>query len=229
MCSARFASLPILTLRNALKSEIRLMAKRRPTARTDIEPPVPTRLRIIGGHWRGRAIEYSGDPRTRPMKDRVREAVFNLVGPSVKGTHAIDLFAGTGALALEALSRGAASATIIERHIPTAKLIRDSLKGLEASDMAEVTTLSAFVWARKHPPLDPARPWLVLCSPPFSFYAERRDEMLELIARLWTDAPPESIFVLESDTHYDFSGLPEGSEWDVRNYPPALVGIARKE
>src|SRR5687767_11185885 len=81
------------------------------------------RLRIIGGRFRGRLLAYSGDERTRPMKDRVREAVFNLVGPDVKEKLAIDLFAGTGALGLEALSRGAAEAVLLERHFPTAAVI----------------------------------------------------------------------------------------------------------
>jgi 16S rRNA (guanine(966)-N(2))-methyltransferase RsmD len=202
--------------------------RKRPANKPSPDESPASRLRIIGGTWRGRAIEYSGDTRTRPMKDRTREAVFNLVGPSVKGTHAIDLFAGTGALGLEALSRGAATATFIERHIPTAKLIRDNVQTLGGEESAEVLTQSAFVWAKKHAALDAGRPWLVLCSPPFSFYMERRDEMLDLVARLWTEAPPESIFVLESDANYDFTGLPEGSEWDVRSYAPALVGIARK-
>ena len=56
-------------------------------------------LRIIGGSLRGRRLQYTGDLRTRPMKDRVRESVFNLIGPAVVGSHAIDLFAGTGAWA----------------------------------------------------------------------------------------------------------------------------------
>ena len=82
-------------------------------------------LRIIGGRFRGRKLAYSGDPRTRPMKDRVREALFNLLGRAVEGKTAIDLFAGTGALAFEALSRGAARAVAIELHRPTARLILD--------------------------------------------------------------------------------------------------------
>ena len=67
-------------------------------------------LRIIGGQFRGRRLTYHGDPLTRPMKDRVREAVFNLLWPGAEGAVAIDLFAGTGALGLEALSRGAVAA-----------------------------------------------------------------------------------------------------------------------
>ena len=205
------------------------MAKRRsPRKPQNPEEEGPTRLRIIGGNWRGRTIEYSGDLRTRPMKNRIREAVYNLVGMDAKGSHAIDLFAGTGALGLEALSRGAVRATFIERHIPTSKLIRDNIKALDPPpDATEVLAQSAFIWARRHEPLDPVTPWLVLCSPPFSFYVERRDEMLAMIERLWEEAPLDSVFVLESDGNYDFTGLPE-TEWDVRTYPPAVIGVARK-
>ena len=66
-----------------------------------------TELRIIGGNFRGRKLRYHGDPVVRPMKHRVREAIFNLISTESDGAHAIDLFAGTGALGLEAISRGA--------------------------------------------------------------------------------------------------------------------------
>src|SRR5256885_1565381 len=95
-------------------------------------------VRIIGGQFRGRRLAYSGDPRTRPMKDRVREALFNLIGPQIKGMYAIDLFAGTGALGLEALSRGAAGATFVEQHYPTAELIRQNIETLAVGDRALV-------------------------------------------------------------------------------------------
>src|SRR3989304_1596677 len=69
-------------------------------------PPAETMgLRIISGRFRGRKLQYSGDRRTRPMKDRLRETVFNIIGDEVLGAHAIDLFAGTGALGLGAISR----------------------------------------------------------------------------------------------------------------------------
>ena len=71
----------------------------KPTRRISESPPATASpLRIIGGKFRGRLLQYAGDPRTRPMKDQVREAVFNLVGPSVVGKDVIDLFAGTGGL-----------------------------------------------------------------------------------------------------------------------------------
>lgn len=108
----------------------------------------PLRLRIVGGQFRGRKLKYSGDRRVRPMKDRTREAVFNLIGPSIQGTHVWDLFAGTGAMGLEALSRGARSATLVERHLATARLIRTNVELLGVEARAHVVNSNVFVWAR---------------------------------------------------------------------------------
>jgi 16S rRNA (guanine(966)-N(2))-methyltransferase RsmD len=169
---------------------------------------------------------YTGDQRTRPMKDRVREAVFNLVGPSVAGTHAIDLFAGTGALGLEAISRGATRATFIEQHFPTAQVIRDNLATLAVSELAEVVAGNTFIWARRLPEMG-TQPWVVFCSPPYDFYVERNEEMLQMLSRLLQAAPAGSTFVVEADQRFDFGTLPSPDTWNVRHYPPAHVGIFR--
>ena len=183
-------------------------------------------LRIIGGRHRGRRLLYSGDERTRPMKDRVRQAVFDLVGPDVVGKHAIDLFAGTGALGLEAISRGAWGATLVERHNPTAQIIRQNVALLEL-ETAEVISGNAFVWVRKdHFPRD--IPWVVFVSPPYDLYVEQQEQMLLLVERVLAAAPPHSILVVEADERFDFSLLPEPDSWDVRAKPPALIGIYRK-
>lgn len=186
----------------------------------------PVRVRIVGGEFRGRRLAYSGDPRTRPMKDRTREAVFNLLGHGVEGAHAVDLFAGTGALGLEALSRGAASATFLERHVPTAKVLRENAALLGVEDRVKILSADTFVWARRHD-LPSNTPWIVFCSPPYDFYVERRDEMLTLIGGLFEAAPPDSAFVIEADERFDVGQLP-AAEWDMRQYPPARVAIAWK-
>jgi 16S rRNA (guanine966-N2)-methyltransferase len=191
----------------------------------------PAALRIIGGVHRGRKLEYSGDPRTRPMKDRVREAVFNLLGPDVTGTFVIDLFAGTGALGLEALSRGASRALFLEQHFPSAEVIRRNAATLGLADTAEVLAADTFIRFRRGVKLGPeaeATAWVVFCSPPFEFFVSRRDEMLELIGKLFAAAPLGSLFAIESDARFDFGELPEAEEWDVREYPPARVGIFHK-
>ena len=181
-------------------------------------------LRIIGGQMRGRKLVYTGDPGVRPMKERIREAVFNLVGPRIAGKHAFDLFAGTGALGLESISRGASRATMIERHYPTARVVRDNIKALGVEASAEVVSGDTFVWASQLPDMGPT-PWAVFCSPPYRLYQDQRKELLDMIAKLFSVAPAGSLFVVESDATFDFTDLPHGDQWDVRQYPPAVVGL----
>jgi 16S rRNA (guanine966-N2)-methyltransferase len=184
-------------------------------------------LRIIGGKFRRKKLLYSGDLRTRPMKDRLREAVFNLVGTDIRAAHAIDLFAGTGALGLEALSRGASRATFIEQHYPTAAIIKQNISALGVEEPTEVVPGNTFIWFQRHPELSQI-PWVVFCSPPYDFYVERAAEMLDLLGGMISVAPAKSVFVVEADERFDFSLLPDPKIWDVRAYPPAIVGIMRK-
>jgi 16S rRNA (guanine(966)-N(2))-methyltransferase RsmD len=184
--------------------------------------------RIIGGMLGGRRLLYGGpDGRTRPMKDRVREAVFNLLGPDVAGTHAIDLFAGTGAMGFEAISRGAARATLIEQHFPTAAVIRQNAAELGVVDRVEVLAANAFVWAQQ-PTVDDSLPWLVFCCPPYVFYQDRREQMLWLAQSLIERSPAGSTFVAECDKRFDVASLPDGADWSVREYLPAVIAIYRK-
>lgn len=162
------------------------------------------------------------------MKERVREALFNLVGPAVKGMHAIDLFAGTGALGLEALSRGAARSTFIERHFPTARIIEQNIAALHVGDISDVYAGDTFLWPRRQKDwseLD-KRPWLVLCSPPYDFYVTRIDDMLGLLRTLCERAPEGSLLAVEADGRFDFELLADLGTWDVRTYPPAVIGIS---
>jgi 16S rRNA (guanine966-N2)-methyltransferase len=186
-----------------------------------------TGLRIIGGKFRGRKLQYSGDLRTRPMKDRLREAIFNLIGPSIRGKHALDLFAGTGALGLEAISRGAERATLIEQHYPTAKIIQQNIADLGMEKQAEVVPANSFIWIRRGLAVAD-KPWVVFCSPPYDFYIDRAVEMQEMIVTLIQSAAAESAFVVEADERFDFQTLPDPQAWDVRTYQPAVVGIYRK-
>jgi 16S rRNA (guanine966-N2)-methyltransferase len=182
--------------------------------------------RIVGGEFRGRKLHYSGDERVRPMKDRVREAVFNLIGPAVRGMHAIDLFAGTGALGLEALSRGASSATFVERHFPTADIIRQNVAELGVAERSTILPANVLLWSRRMPEL-PSGPWLVFCSPPWELFANDLDAMLALVGTLIDRAPSGSQFVVEADERFDFGCLPRPDKWQIRPYPPAVIGILR--
>ena len=183
-------------------------------------------LRIIGGRFHGTQLQYIGDNRVRPMKDRVREAVFNLIGPVVKGKHVIDLFGGTGALCIEAISRGAVSGTVIEFHLPTAALLRKNLEALDLLKIVDLRKTDAFFWTKNTTEHPQGTPWIVFCSPPYGFYVDRRDEMLELLGNLFESAPPDSVFVIESDNRFDIALLPFSEEAiRTRSYPPAEIVV----
>lgn len=87
-------------------------------------------LRIIGGKWRGRRVAIETAPDLRPTPDRIRETLFNWLAPRIAGARCLDLFAGTGALGLEALSRGAAQVTFIESDKDCARALRRTLSDL---------------------------------------------------------------------------------------------------
>lgn len=191
-------------------------------------------LRIIGGKFRALKLEYSGDHRVRPMKDRLRESVFNLIGTLATGKHAVDLFAGTGALAFEALSRGAESATLVEVHFPTARVIRNNIKRLEEKALGiasriDLKTTDVFFWGRNTDSLAEMphnRPWLVFCSPPYDFYVDRGDDLLELLHNVAEAAPADSVFVVEADNRFDFDrlGVPIAPK-KRKSYPPAEIAV----
>ena len=196
------------------------------------DPQSQTKLRIIGGQYGGRQIEYSGDQRTRPMKERVREAMFNLVGPWVKGTYTIDLFAGTGAVGLESVSRGSLGATLIEKHFPTARIIKNNIRTLELESIVEVVSGDAFHWLehRMSTEFQPQAdiPWTMFFCPPYKFFLDRQKEMLQMIQTLMTRAPENSHVIVESDTDFSEDVLPYAGQWDVRPYPPAVLMLLRK-
>jgi 16S rRNA (guanine966-N2)-methyltransferase len=206
------------------------MSRKRPSQRHDPGPrPQPiaaTTLRVIGGDLRGRTFRYNGDAGLRPMKDRVREAVFNLIGPAAKGKEVIDLFGGTGAMAFESISRGAVSARIIERRFPNAKMIEQNAASLGIADRIEVHAGDTFIAYKQLAP--PAHPLLVFCCPPYDFYVERAEEMSALISKMCEIAPPGSLMIVESDSRFDTSSLPDAGAWDVRMYPPAVIALYEK-
>ncbi|CAA9513524.1 MAG: 16S rRNA (guanine(966)-N(2))-methyltransferase [uncultured Solirubrobacterales bacterium] len=92
-------------------------------------------MRVVAGHLRGRRLTAPPGRDTRPTSDRVREALFSIVGP-LDGARVLDLFAGSGALGIEALSRGARSATFVERDARAVAVMRRNLEALRLSDAA---------------------------------------------------------------------------------------------
>ncbi len=119
-------------------------------------------LRIIGGQWRGRKLRFADGEGLRPTTDRVRETLFNWLQPVIAGARCLDLFSGSGALGLEALSRGAGEVVFIERNPKAVAALRENLKLLQAAN-AEVHQGDALTWLQKtSTPFD-----VIFLDPPF--------------------------------------------------------------
>jgi len=98
----------------------------------------PNTVRIIGGLWRSRLIEFPDAADLRPTPDRVRETLFNWLGQDLTGMACLDLFAGSGALGFEALSRGAASVVMVEKHPAALRALRENARKLRAANLTLV-------------------------------------------------------------------------------------------
>ena len=124
------------------------------------------RIRIIGGKWKGRKLDVPDRPGLRPTMDRVRETLFSWLGPDIVDRRVLDLFAGTGALSFEALSRGAASATLVEQDRAAAGVLRAAATRLggHCRGNCRIHVASAPRWVRRQREW----PWdLVFVDPPF--------------------------------------------------------------
>jgi len=157
------------------------------------------------------------------MKDRVREVLFNLLGPTVEGAVAVDPFAGTGALGFEALSRGAGAAFFGERHFPTADALGRGARDLGVAERVTVRPGDALLWARRMPDIPRSGPWIVFFSPPWDLFTSRGDDLLALLGALLAAAPAGSRLVVESDDTFDPARLPDPASWERRPVPPAVL------
>jgi 16S rRNA (guanine966-N2)-methyltransferase len=124
---------------------------------------LPGRLRIVAGKWRSRLLPVIDAPGLRPTSERIRETLFNWLGPGIEGAQCLDLFAGTGALGIEALSRGAKKLLFVEKSASVAAAIRKNLGDLEATN-AEVYHDDAVNFLNKS---DPQSFDIVFLDPPF--------------------------------------------------------------
>ena len=100
-------------------------------------------MRVIAGLYRSRQLKSLNTAHLRPTSDRLRETLFNVLSPKIPGAHFLDLFAGTGAIGIEALSRGAQDVLFVENHPPAAKLIRENLTTLKILRGATVLAMDA--------------------------------------------------------------------------------------
>jgi len=127
-------------------------------------------VRIIGGQWRSRKLHFSDIPGLRPTTDRVRETVFNWLQPVIIGARCLDVFAGSGALGLEALSRGAASCLFIDKHPQCVADIQNNLALLKADTGETMAGDSLQILQHLHESPEEKQFNVVFVDPPYSMH-----------------------------------------------------------
>jgi 16S rRNA (guanine966-N2)-methyltransferase len=137
-----------------------------PAVATKMDLPAPSgrnSVRIIAGAWRGRRVHFPDMPALRPTPDRVRETLFNWLQHSIAGTRCLDLFAGSGALGLEALSRGASEVVFVEQFPAAARTLQEQLVRLGGGSKGRVMEMGAARFLRTPPKAFD----IVFLDPPF--------------------------------------------------------------
>jgi 16S rRNA (guanine966-N2)-methyltransferase len=168
-------------------------------------------MRIVAGEWRGRRIKAPPGDRVRPTADRVREAWMSIVQPRLPGATVIDLFAGSGALGLEALSRGASSAVFVEIGPASLRALGENIDALGAAEAATVRRVDALKFAES---LSAYAFDLAFADPPYGHGAAAR------LAEIWHATPFARLIGIE---HRSGEPMPPGG--DSRRYGSTVVTL----
>ena len=154
-------------------------------------------MRVIAGSQKGRRLMGPVGPGLRPTSDRVKEALFSILSPHIEGARFLDLYAGTGAIGIEALSRGAQQSTFVESHPASLRILRENLQRCGLTSSADIRSCTAALFLRRHEregqPYD-----IVFADPPY----HERDGGSDLLSSLAASAiiADESLVLLEHFT-----------------------------
>ena len=165
------------------------------------------KIRIIGGRWRGKKIPFPINPNLRPTPDRAKETVFNWLGNDLTGFSCLDLFAGTGAMGIEALSRGAIGVDFVEIKKNFAKDLKKTLESLEGEIDAEIYNEDFYNWFNQN---SSGKIYdLIFIDPPFN------KNLIEDVFKCLKQKKiysPNTIFYLESEASINLGFLDEEFE-----------------
>ncbi|MFM8272656.1 MAG: RsmD family RNA methyltransferase [Gemmata sp.] len=175
-----------------------------------------TQVRIVAGSLRGRKLTVVVHEGMRPTPQMVREALFSILGNAVPDRVFYDIFAGTGVVGLEAVSRGATAARLIEKDARQVNDIQKYADQFGVGAKVQVIKADAHRWAERWlPPKDAVNLFL---SPPFPDLTEKPEEFLALVNLLLSKAPPESVLTIQTEDGFPVERLPDPAAWDVRRY-----------
>ncbi len=189
-----------------------------------------TEIRIVAGSLKGRKITAFVHEGLRPTPQLVREALFSILGNAIPGRIFIDLFAGTGVVGIEAISRGAASALLIEGSREHAAEIQKTIARFQIGEQVQVVKADGYRWAERW--IVPVRsgPINVFFSPPFpDLEATKVKAFINLVHTLLDKVPDESVLTIQAEDGFPVDQLPEPAKWDIRKYGRNLLLFLVKE
>src|SRR5262245_10788803 len=185
-----------------------------------------TQVRIVAGSLRGRKLTVVVHEGMRPTPQMVREAFFSILGNAIPDRVFYDVFAGTGVVGLEAVSRGASSARLIEMNARQVADIQKYADQFGVADKVQVLKADAYRWAERW--LAPKEAVNIFLSPPFPDLSEKADEFLTLVKVLLEKAPDESVLTIQAEEGFPVGALPDARLWDERKYGRNMLLIRVK-
>ena len=176
-------------------------------------------VRLISGMYGGRIIEGSGTNRTHPMGERIRNAIFNKIADEVKGATVLDAFAGSGALGLEALSRGARNVTFVERDRVAQKIISNNINLLDVNEETSLIKAPVASWAT----VTDIQFDIIFADPPY------HDPQLSTVSELFRLLKPNGLMVLSYPGRGEMLTETGVVVVDNRSYGNAAIAFYRKK
>jgi 16S rRNA (guanine966-N2)-methyltransferase len=184
-------------------------------------------MRVIAGRWKGRRLKSPAGEQIRPTTDRVKEAMFSILGSDIRDCLFLDLCCGTGGLGIEALSRGAASAVFIDRSRPTLAMVRENLELCGAEEeQTRLVCADAAAWLSRWKPPVGLGSWILVADPPYRCGAA--GAIMKEMGRLGKD-PGFRAGVIEHgpDTPDLPSETPDHLDWRTRKYGLSYLAVVR--
>ena len=185
-------------------------------------------MRIIAGEFRGRKLlPPEGSDVTRPITDRVKQSVFDILAPWIEASRVYDLFAGTGSMGLEALSRGAAQATFFEADRSAVQRLKKNITALGVEGRTRVVAGDLFRWFQTSPADETVD--VAFLDPPYRFLSERPDDVRHLAARIASNHLAADGVVVFRHNAKDTLALPPLYRYDSRTYGGMTVELLRRD
>ena len=189
-------------------------------------------MRIIAGEFGGRKLLAPPSDATRPITDRAKQSLFDILAPDIPDALIYDCFAGTGSMGLECLSRGAKFCTFFEAHRPTVARLNQNIMALAASDRSRVVPGDLFRWFN----LSTVRPGstdasgadIVFLDPPYRFLRDHSDEILQLALHLTHNHLRDDAIVVFRHGSADSLELPNLTRYDLREYGEMTIELLRR-